>query len=293
MVDFETRIRKDYQKRWANPKAIHREDDNLTLGWHFGYYETGIRSYKKAVVNMNNYVSRLLEINDNNFRILDAGCGVGATTVYLAKKHPNSIFYGITLSSNEIKHAEELKRKNNLKNTNFLQKSYNLTNFPDEYFDSIYALESASYSKDITMFIKEMNRILKKNGKLVIIDIFKQNDLPNQYCKNIRNKIFGEIKNKNFNVTIDVLKGFLSEEGFGNINIRNLIKSRNVKFSHLCFFNFQSTIRSAQNITLKKIREKSHKSLFFTWRFIYYLLIKYLLVIVCRYRFFSIVTNKK
>ena len=64
MVDFETKTRKDYQKRWANPKVIHREDDNLALGWHFGYYEKGISSYKKAIINMNNYVSRLLEIND-------------------------------------------------------------------------------------------------------------------------------------------------------------------------------------------------------------------------------------
>jgi len=138
-----------------------------------------------------------------------------------------------------------------------------------------------------------MYRILKKNGKLVIIDIFKQNDLPNQFCKDIKQNIIGGKKLKNFNVTIDVLKGFLSEEGFTNINIRNLIKSKNVKFSHLCFFHFLSIFRNMRHRILEKFGQKSHKPLVFSWHFFYYFLFKYLLVIVCRYRYFSIVTNKK
>lgn len=292
MVGFEIRIREEFQKRWANPEDIIRENKNIDFGWHFGYYETGVRTYKKAILNMNNYIDRLLEINDNS-RILDAGCGVGATTAFLAKKHSKSIFYGITLSSNEIKCAEELKRKYNLKNTKFFQKSFNLTDFPDEFFDSIYALESASFSKDIVMFIKEMNRILKQNGKLIIIDIFKKYNLPNQFCKNLRNKVIEEKKSKNFNVTIDVLKGSLSKEGFENINIRNLIKSKNIKFSHLYFFLFQRTFRNVRYYILEKKGKKRHRSLFYIWWFIYYFLIKYIIIIVSGYRYFSIVTIKK
>jgi ubiquinone/menaquinone biosynthesis C-methylase UbiE len=293
MTDYETIIEDEYQNRWSNPKKIHRIDEYLTLGWHFGYYEKGFRSYKKAILNMNNYISKLLKINNSNFRILDAGCGVGATTTHLAKKHPNSRFYGITLSSNEIMFAEELKRKNDLKNINFYQKSYNLTDFPNEYFDGIYALESVCYAKNKTIFLKEMNRVLKKDGKLVIIDIFTQYDLSNQFCKNIGKKIFGVKKFKNYGVTIDVFKRFLINEGFGNIDIRDLIKSRNVKFSHVYFCIFQTSFKNFLRKTLEQIGQKSHKPLFFRLRFFYYLMLNYLLIIKSRFSYFSIVTIKK
>ena len=294
MTDIETIIENEYQKRWSNPKKIHREEDNLTLGWHFGYYEKGFRSVKKAILNMNNYISRLLEINNHsNFRILDAGCGVGATTIHLAKKHPNSNFYGITLTSNEIKFAEELKRKNDLKNIDFYQKSYNLTEFPNEYFDSIYALESVCHAKDETIFLKEMNRVLKKNGKLVIIDVFTQYDLSDQFCKNIKQKIYGVKKFKNYGGTIDVFKGLLIKEGFGNIIIRNLIKSRNVKISHVYLYIFQNIFRNFRQNTLEQIGQKTQKPLFLKCRFFYYLLFKFLLVILSRFSYFSIVAIKK
>jgi ubiquinone/menaquinone biosynthesis C-methylase UbiE len=294
MTDYETIIENEYQKRWSNPKKIHREDDNLILGWHFGYYEKGFRTYKKAILNMNNYISRLLEIkNHSNFKILDAGCGVGATTTHLAKKHPNSNFYGITLTSNEIKFAEKLKRKNNLKNIAYYQKSYNLTEFPNEYFDSIYALESASHATDETIFLKEMNRVLKKNGKLVIIDVFTQYDLSDQFCKNIKQKIYGVKKFKNYAETIDEFKGLLTKEGFGNIIIRNLIKSRNVKISHVYLCIFQNIFRNFRQNTLEQIGQKTQKPLFLKLRFFYFLLFKYLLVILSRFSYFSIVAIKK
>ena len=293
MRDYETRIREVFQNRWSNPKNIHREDDNLALGWHFGYYERGFRTYKKAIINMNNYVDRLLEINDNNFRILDAGCGVGATTTHLAKKNPNSIFYGITLSSNEIIHAEKLKSKYNLKNAYFYQKSYNSTNFLNEYFNSIYALESVCYAINKTVFLKEMNRILKYNGKLIIIDALAQNNLTSQFCKNIRQKILGEKNSKNTVLTIDKFKEKLIDEGFEKIIIRDLIKSRNVKFSLLSFFIFHTSFRNFLDNTLEQIRQKSNKPLFFRWRFFYHFLFDYLLVILSRYSYFSIVAIKK
>jgi cyclopropane fatty-acyl-phospholipid synthase-like methyltransferase len=148
MTEFENHIKNEYHDLWSDPKNIHRDDKKIFMGWHFGYYEKGWRTYKKAVINMNNYVGRLLDINNNNYKVLDAGCGVGATLIHLAKKYTNSIFFGITLSSNEINLAENLKRKNNIKNINFYQQSYNNTDFPDEYFDCIYALETVCYAED-------------------------------------------------------------------------------------------------------------------------------------------------
>ena len=80
MKDNETRTRKYYEKLWSDPQQIHREK-NPMIGWHQGYYEKGVRTYKQAALNMNNYVDRLLDIGEKNLRILDAGCGIGITAV--------------------------------------------------------------------------------------------------------------------------------------------------------------------------------------------------------------------
>ena len=293
MTDIESIVQDEYQRLWSDPKGINRNDKKQVLGWHLGYYEKGFRSYKKSIVNMNNYVGKLLDINENNFRILDAGCGVGATLTQLAKKNPNSAFYCITLSSNEVILAEELKRRNNLKNTNFYQKSYNRTDFPDEYFDRIYALESAVYAQDYKIFIKEMYKILKKDGKLVVVDMFGNNDLTDPFSKNIRHKI---VKEKNYNKarhTIGLFERFLIEEGFENKIILDLIKSRNVKFSQLYFFLFQYLFWTYHRNTMNKIKQKSYKPLFFRWRFIYFFLFKYLLILLTKPSYYSIIVVKK
>lgn len=292
MTDIETEIRDEYQTRWSDPKRIHRTDKNLVLGWHFGYYEKGVKSRKRAIINMNNYVDRLLEIEDNTFRILDAGCGVGATVIHLAKKHPGSIFFGITLSSNEIQLAEKLKRSNNLKNTNFHQKSYNNTDFPDDYFDSIYALETVNYAEDKSVFLKEMNRILKKGSKLVVIDVFKKNDLTDPFIINIRQKILKEKKYEKAIKTIDVFKKLLIDNCFKNIQIFDLVKSKNVKFHHMIFFMIYYLFETMRFNTQEEIRQKTRKKLFFRFKFFYFFIFRSLLLIISRPSYFSIVGTK-
>lgn len=59
---------------------------NETLAIHFGYYKKGIKTLKEAIMYMNDYVAELLLLkNKKGFHILDAGCGVGGTSIYLAK----------------------------------------------------------------------------------------------------------------------------------------------------------------------------------------------------------------
>lgn len=292
-INFETKIKEEYQELWSDPKSIHRDDDKLFLGWHFGYYEKGHRTYKKAIINMNNYVGRLLDIKDNNYRILDAGCGVGATLLHLAKNYPNSNFFGVTLSSNEINLAENLKRKNNMKNVNFYQQSYNNTDFTDEYFDCVYALESTWYAKDKSVFFREMNRILKKNGKFIIIDMHRQNDLTNPFFINFRAKLIKEKNFKDARITIEKIKELLTKEGFKIIQIFDLIKQRNVKFYQIYFFMFYCLFKKFHHDVLKEIRQESYRPLFFRCKFFCHFMFIYSMVIFSRFSYFSIIAVKK
>ena len=98
---------------------------------------------------MMNYINRLLEIDDKSFmNILDAGSGVGSTSIYIAKKYSNCVFYGITISYYESLIADILKKKLQINNVRFQQGTYMKTSYPNNYFDRIFSLESIIYAPD-------------------------------------------------------------------------------------------------------------------------------------------------
>ena len=148
---------------------------NQTLAFHFGYFEKGFRSHDQAILHMNDVVWNMLGLDGTRpLQILDAGCGIGGTSIYLAKKYPLVTFTGISITSSEIQFATEFAVQNRVtENTRFLQDNYCNTRFPDSSFDGIIALESINYARDTKDFFQEMYRILKPKGRLVVLDGFR------------------------------------------------------------------------------------------------------------------------
>ena len=101
----------DYYEKYIDDqyKLLNLEE---TMGIHYGYQENGVRTYEEAVLNMNYHVGNLMDLNilneqPNKCNILDAGCGVGGTSITLAKKYPNINFTGITISPQQIEIAND------------------------------------------------------------------------------------------------------------------------------------------------------------------------------------------
>lgn len=124
---------------------------------------------------MNDVAWQLLTIkNDTSGQILDAGCGVGGTSIYLAKKYPQMFFTGITIVPSHIVMANKLAKKHNVtSNTRFLEQNYCHTSFPNHSFDGIIALESVIYAHDHEDLITEFYRVLKSGSHLAILDGFR------------------------------------------------------------------------------------------------------------------------
>jgi len=146
-----------------------------TLAFHYGYYEKGYRTHTEAILHMNDVVWGLLGLEGTQpQQVLDAGCGVGGTSIYLAKKYPAVTFTGISITPSEIRMATELAMHNKVQaNTRFVQNNYCNTMFPENSFDGVIALESINYARDTKAFILEMYRILKPGGRIVIVDGFR------------------------------------------------------------------------------------------------------------------------
>ena len=216
-----------YKKNW--PYFIKLWQVDKTHCIHYGYYEKGIRTHVEAVLNMNDYIEQLLELDLKSKEtkyILDAGCGIGGTVVHLAKKYLNIKFIGITIVPEHIQMAKEFAKENHTNsNTDFLLIDYLSTRFNSAYFDAIFSIESINYTSQTRGFINEMNRILKTNGKLVIIDAFRTNVPLNPFLNTIyrwycKGREFPSI------VKLNEFKSFLKDEEFGNIVDINL--KRNV-----------------------------------------------------------------
>ena len=142
-------------------------------GLHYGIWDASTKSTKDAILNTNRLLISLGKINKGH-KVLDAGCGVGGSSIYLAKTVGCKVF-GITLSKKQSEIAKSLAEKNNVSNlVEFSQANYLETSFEDNSFDIVWAIESFGSASDKSLFFKEMDRILKPGGKILFADQFKQ-----------------------------------------------------------------------------------------------------------------------
>ena len=188
MVDnIETTI-EYYDSAWSQEQIKTSENGEIIIpaGFHWGLFEKGTKTWREASVNMNNYVGKHLKLNhDDEKEILDAGCGMGVVSLYLADIFPNVSFTGLTLAQNELELARDLSKRLKLNNVEFFKKNYLNTEFSDSHFDGVFALESLSYAKRKDLFLDEMYRILKPGGKLIIIDGFRKDMNPKSFMYKI------------------------------------------------------------------------------------------------------------
>ena len=95
--------------------------------------------------------------------VLDAGCGMGSTTIYLSK-YAKSII-GIDISSISISYA---KQHFNKSNCIFKISDIRKINYPNSSFDAVTSFEVIEHlnEHDQIQYINEIYRILKPKGQL-------------------------------------------------------------------------------------------------------------------------------
>lgn len=249
----EEKIQHYYDNLWSVGKDFGQRF--IDGGFHFGYYERGITNYPDARQNMNKHIGELLELEkDQAFKVLEAGCGIGATSRYLAKKYPQSQFTGISLGTEEIELAKKITQEQNLSNMQFLTGNYNNTGFANNSFDRIFALESIVYAVKKEDVIKELSRILKPKGKCVIIDGFFPRRYPsNSFLKHAYNLMLTKRSIPSV-ITLKEMQSFLESAGFTDIVIHNL--SKNISL-HYIFGGFFVSLRGLVYSEVKRISDRT------------------------------------
>jgi len=145
---------------------------NQAMGLHYGIWDKNTKSLADAIINNNRVMAKLAGIQKGD-KVLDAGCGVGGSSIYLAK-NIGAQCTGITLSERQVKSANSYAQKNGVSDkVHFEVNDYFDTKYEEASFDFAWALESMATARDKGLFLKEMYRVLKPGGRIVICDLYK------------------------------------------------------------------------------------------------------------------------
>lgn len=165
IADYYNQTLNHYERWWKLDK---------TLAVHYGFWDADTRNFSDALENTNHYLLKFADMKDSP-RVLDAGCGVGGSSFFLAKQIQAKVT-GITLSDKQLKYANEKAIEQKMTQlVDFKLEDYTKASFNDGVFDLIWAIESITSAPDKNKFAKEAFRILKPGGKLIIADYFKTN----------------------------------------------------------------------------------------------------------------------
>ena len=205
---------------------------NDCLALHYGFWELGVKSLRQALIKENEVLAHLVDIQQSD-KVLDAGCGVGGSSIYLAKTVGCSVT-GITLSDQQVAKAQEFAVKNGVEELcDFQANDFHETPFENQSFDVIWFTESFCHSTEPKRLLAEMYRLLKPGGRIIIADGFiaKENNAPKdaELLSNWLNN--WAVNSIGYTPTI---KQNMKEIGFQNIEIQDY-SSKIVKSARLLY----------------------------------------------------------
>lgn len=152
----------DYQLAW---------DLDSSLAMHIGYWDWSTWTLRAALGRHNRVMADFWHVQRGD-DVLDAGCGIGGSSIFLAKELDCQVT-GITLSPTQARLAQANARRYGVaEHATFSVMDYSRTAFPGSSFDVVWALESSCYAPDKAAFVKEAFRLLRPGGRLVISDGF-------------------------------------------------------------------------------------------------------------------------
>lgn len=105
--------------------------------------------------------------------VLDVGCGIGGSSRILARDYGFAVT-GVTISPQQVQRATELTPAGVTAQFQ-VDDAMNLS-FPDASFDVVWSVEAGPHMPDKAIFAKELMRVLKPGGLLVVADWNQRDD---------------------------------------------------------------------------------------------------------------------
>jgi MPBQ/MSBQ methyltransferase len=165
----------------ANSYDQWTEDGILEFYWgehiHLGHYSSPPQR-KDFLAAKHDFVHEMvkwggLDRFPPGTKLLDVGCGIGGSSRILAKEYGFAVT-GVTISPQQVKRAQELTQEG--VNAKFMVDDAMQLSFPDGSFDVVWSVEAGPHMPDKAIFAKELMRVLKPGGLLIVADWNQRDD---------------------------------------------------------------------------------------------------------------------
>jgi MPBQ/MSBQ methyltransferase len=165
----------------ANSYDNWTEDGILEFYWgehiHLGHYGSPPK-HKDFLAAKADFVHEMvkwggLDQLPRGTTLLDVGCGIGGSSRILAQDYGFAVT-GITISPQQVRRAQELTPEG--VSAQFAVDDAMQLSFPDASFDIVWSIEAGPHMPDKAVFARELMRVLKPNGILVVADWNQRDD---------------------------------------------------------------------------------------------------------------------
>jgi MPBQ/MSBQ methyltransferase len=195
---------------------------------HFGYYRAGANPFRRERMldQMNAEVLARLQLdNVDEPKLLDLGCGLGATLRSIARRRPDARLQGITAVPWQVEQTRILNEAAGCTDrVRIMEGDYEGTNLPSRSYDGVYALESSCYAQgaDKSELLMEAHRLLRPGRRLVVADGFLER---NRFSSALQQRIFRTLSDcwviEEW-AQLDLFTARLLQIGFKNVTVERL-----------------------------------------------------------------------
>lgn len=102
--------------------------------------------------------------------VLEAGCGVGAQTLALARRSPGATITAVDLSASSLDLARSRITAAGLSGVTFLQADVRRLSFADCSFDHVFVCFLLEHLRDPAGVLRELRRVLRPGGTITVIE---------------------------------------------------------------------------------------------------------------------------
>ena len=165
----------------ANAYDDWTDDGILEFYWgdhiHLGHYGNPPRrkDFRQSKVDFVHEMVRWGELDGlpQGTTVLDVGCGIGGSSRILAKDYGFEVT-GVTISPQQVERARTLTPEG--VTAKFQVDDAMALSFPDASFDVVWSVEAGPHMPDKDVFARELLRVLKPGGLLVVADWNQRDD---------------------------------------------------------------------------------------------------------------------